>query len=500
MKKFFFYICILFFIYFLAAAYNNADWDLWARLAVGKIFFATRTVLKHDIFSYTETNPLWIDHEWLSGVIFYFLADKFGDIGLSGLKIFLMFSIFLCVFKTNRLKFPDQNPYRPIFYMFFLFSIVGGFLTTIQSHCFTFAFFALWIYLLELVKNGDDRLIWIFPATMIIWANLHGGFPAGLGVLLLFAIGEFFSKRPFKKYLLAFGISCLTTLINPYGWKYLPYMFNAITMKRPFLTEWMPLDLFGNFKTAYGFKIFAIITGFSLIYSFLKNKKEISHSESFILLATFFVSLEHIVNNTLFTIAAASYITGNFYLIFNDLGSKFKKQLEIPTKIATFVIYFLILIFGVAIIHFAPLKIKANNTTFPVKAVKFIQDNKLGGNLLVLYNWGSYALWRLYPQNLVAIDGRYDGVYPEKVISEVARFHYDGSNWGDLLNNHHTDIMLINKDYQVYNNLIQMENWKIVYQDKISAVFVPTTMNKDWKFPDKNYFEDKEKFKTRILE
>jgi len=500
MKKFLFYICILFFIYFLTVAYNNADWDLWARLAVGKIFFATGKILKHDIFAYTPTNPIWIDHEWLSGVVFYFLADKFGDIGLSLLKIFLLFATFLCVFKTNQLKFPDQNHYRPIFYMLFLFSIIGGFLTTIQSHCFTFAFFALWIYLLELVNKGNARIIWIFPATMLLWTNLHGGFPAGLGIVALYAIGEFLHKKEYKKYLIILGFSGMTILVNPYGWKYLPYMFNAITMKRPFLTEWLPLSLFENFKIAYGFKIFVIITVISGIYIFIKKCKSLSLSESLILLAAFFVSLQHIVNNTFFTIAAASYMTGNFYLIFNELGSKFKKYLELPNKIATFIIYFLVLSLGIATIHFYPLKIKANNNVFPVKAVKFIQDNNLSGNLLVLFNWGSYALWKLYPQNLVAVDGRYDGVYSEEVISEIARFHYDGKNWGDLLNNHHTDIMLINKNYQVYNNLIQMDNWKIVYQDKISAVFVPTTLNKNWKFPDESYFEDTEKYKTRILE
>ncbi len=48
-----------------------ADADIWHRLAVGKIFFQTGWVLKHDIFSYALTKPVWVDHEWGSGVIFW---------------------------------------------------------------------------------------------------------------------------------------------------------------------------------------------------------------------------------------------------------------------------------------------------------------------------------------------------------------------------------------------------------------------------------------------
>ena len=525
-----FFLSILLIIYFLIAGHNNADWDLWARLAVGKIFFTTGHILKQDIFAYTQTKPIWIDHEWLSGVVFYYLVDKFGDLGLSLLKAVLMFSVFFSIFKLNQLKFPEQNHYRIIYYAFFLYAILFGFLTTVQSHCFTFAFFALWMYLFELIKRGNNRLIWIFPATMVLWANLHGGFFAGLGLVFLYTIGEAINRRKFAKYIVILGVSTLATLINPYGIKYLPYLIEAVTMKRPFLTEWMPLNLFGSFSVAFGFKIFALFTLFSLLYVLMKRQKEINWSEILILCATFWVSLQHIMHNIFFIIAAAGYITGYLHQAFdfcttviarrvadstrqskllnrllrqcfapprNDTSSKIKTGIK---SLTDFIIYSLIILIGTLTIHFVPLKVKVDNKQFPVRAVKFIQQNNLSGNLLVLFNWGSYALWQLHPQCLVAVDGRYDGVYPESLISEVARFHYVGKNWNELMTKYHTDIILMNTDYAVYNKLIMLDDWRVVYKDDTSAVFIPITKNREhWIMPDEKFDINNQKFKTRIL-
>ncbi|EKE03665.1 MAG: hypothetical protein ACD_20C00172G0018 [uncultured bacterium] len=81
-KEYLFYIAILVLVWVYLITFNEFDFDLWARLAVGKIFFETGWILKNDIFSYTITKPIWVDHEWGSGVVFYFLANHFGDVGL----------------------------------------------------------------------------------------------------------------------------------------------------------------------------------------------------------------------------------------------------------------------------------------------------------------------------------------------------------------------------------------------------------------------------------
>ena len=120
--------------------------------------------------------------------------------------------------------------------------------------------------------------------------------------------------------------------------------------------------------------------------------------------------------------------------------------------------------------------------------------------MLVLFNWGSYALWKLYPQNKVAVDGRYEEVYKNSLIDEVARFHYAQPNWDGLLKNYHTDVMLIPLDYKdLYKKITELNDWVIVYKDDVAAVLVPKSKSKQhWTKIPKKFNPAKEKFISNI--
>ena len=100
MKRVLFCLSLTLIVYVLTFVINMPDYDLWARLAVGSIFFQTGHVLKHDIFSYLPTKPLWVDHEWGSGVVFYLLAKYMGEWGIFALKAAIILAIFVLIIKT----------------------------------------------------------------------------------------------------------------------------------------------------------------------------------------------------------------------------------------------------------------------------------------------------------------------------------------------------------------------------------------------------------------
>ena len=80
-RQFIIYLLIFIFVTFLAVFQYDYDYDLFARLEVGEIFFKLKTVLLQDPFSYTPTHT-WYDHEWGSGVVFYFILKYFKPIGI----------------------------------------------------------------------------------------------------------------------------------------------------------------------------------------------------------------------------------------------------------------------------------------------------------------------------------------------------------------------------------------------------------------------------------
>ena len=85
----------------------------------------------------------------------------------------------------------------------------------------------------KLRKNYSTKLIWLIPPIVILWNNLHGGVVSGLGLIFMYIVGEFLSKRPWKKYFALLAISTPLLIINPYGLKYLDFLFSATTTGIP---------------------------------------------------------------------------------------------------------------------------------------------------------------------------------------------------------------------------------------------------------------------------
>ena len=102
---------------------------------------------------------------------------------------------------------------------------------------------------------------------------------------------------------------------------------------------------------------------------------------------------------------------------------------------------------------------------YPVGAVNYIEKHHLTGKLLTSFNWGEFLLWTLYPQCLVAIDGRYETVYPEKIVKEYFDFYYGRSNWRQFLEDYPPDMILLPKSLKIYNLLRKDPGWRLSYED-----------------------------------
>src|ERR1019366_4882519 len=207
MKRAIHYLLIATAVYVVTFLTNIPDLDLWARLAVGSIFFQTGHVLRHDILSYLPTKDLWIDHEWGSGVVLYGFAKYLGQYGIFILKALLIYSIFLTILKTINTREGKRSP-SVLFYVFLGWALFPGIGSLLRSQMFTYLFFILWIYGLERVRKKERKIFWLFPCTMLFWVNLNGGFVAGIGLVFLYAAGDLLNRKSPLPYLLI-GLSLL---------------------------------------------------------------------------------------------------------------------------------------------------------------------------------------------------------------------------------------------------------------------------------------------------
>jgi tetratricopeptide (TPR) repeat protein len=125
--------------------------------------------------------------------------------------------------------------------------------------------------------------------------------------------------------------------------------------------------------------------------------------------------------------------------------------------------------------------IKANN--YPDGAVRFIEQNRIQGNMFNPYVWGGYLMWSLYPDYKVFIDGR--GLIGDVFFEEVKVMDaYTGNiaglpAWKAYLNAYNVNFIVT---YSVGNftgrlvplvpALLHDPEWHLVYFDNISLIFV----------------------------
>ena len=384
------------------------DNDLWSRLLVGSSIIDGFTIIKQDIFSYLPTH-IWYDHEWGASVFIYGFFKLFHEYGLLLLKCILVLGIMLLTFGTIKLREPKHaSPFNILPYVFSMmagFYVFGG---TVRCHLFTFFFFTLFIYILENVRLKNFKHWWIMPLIMLFWSNIHGGCVSGIGLLVMYAIGEKLNKKPVGFYIKALIASCLVTFINPWGIGYVIFLLKATTMSRDIILEWRGSFEQSGIKPYLFFKLYFIFMCFIGLSAFIKkliNKEQIDKTKIILLLATMYLSVAHIKHQPFFTITWLIFLYDDIYYVLGDFcrkilnkiptmnESKINKLIIFKEAFAYFIVIWFTLIFYTS--YTRPLTI--TTTAYPYYAIEFIKLNNLTGKLFINFDWGSYAEYKLFP-------------------------------------------------------------------------------------------------------
>jgi len=456
-----------------------ADADLWGYLAFGRLFWETGRFPYHDVFTYVPTLHPWVYHEWLTGVLFYPIYQSAGAAGLQLLKYGLGLATLGLVYLTARKRGAGQL--AAVLGVFLIHNLFRLGYSPVRAQIFTYFFFSLTFFLLESARLSERRRgLWFLPPIMVVWCNLHGGFLAGLGLIFLYALGETLSRRRSRPYWLILVLAGAVTLINPYGFRYLTYLFHAISMPRPQITEWFSVyQAYRSGANRGPLLYFLLLNIFAVIW--WRRAREVTAGLALALTA--YLGWRHLRHQVFFLILLGAYLPGLLSGYLEDLRSRPRLLAcwhrlggRIPVAVAGIVV---VLIWGI-FLRAAPLTLKlppapvaASESPFyyPLGALDYIHTHQLAGKILVHFDWGEYLIWDLSPQCLVALDGRFETVYPATVIKEYFDFISGAPNWGQFLRNYSPDLILIDSRTRIYNLLLAEPKWQKLYVDGGSALF-----------------------------
>ncbi len=461
---------------------HAADPDLWGYLAFARLFFETGKFPYQDVFAYLPTLEQWVYHEWLTGVLLLPLYSWGGAAGLQVLKYgFGLATVFL-VYLTARLRHAD--PAAIILVLLLVQALLALGYSPVRAQVFTYFFFALTLYLLESARQtgGWRRLAWLIPIQMV-WANLHGGFLAGLGLIVLYLLGALVARQRVRPYAAALLLAAPASLVNPYGLDYWRYLWQAVTMPRPEITEWVSLlGAYQRGKFGPEFFNFIAVGAFTCVFLYWRRLSDLT--VWVVLGLLFLLGLKHLRHQVFFYLAAGAFLPAVLTPFLQDLAaSRFQAwwqpgwaRAALGLAVAGLITYQ-----GYAIVRQDPLSLKfpplpvANSKTeiyYPVQALALIKREGLSGPLLTEFNWGEYLIWELYPQCRVSLDGRFETVYPHDVCQAYFTFLDGKEGWREFLATYPPRLILIDSRSPLARLLKQEPTFREIFQDGGSILFL----------------------------
>jgi hypothetical protein len=473
---------LLFFLVYSSAIYYFsfilADPDLWGHILFGKEIFLSGSIPGVDPYSYTAYGHAWINHEWISEVLMWITFNTFGSPGLLIGKMFIgiiVVSIILIICFNRKVSYLSYG----IVGVASVFIISPGFM--VRPHLVTFLCASLFFMVIYFYIEKRKNILWLLPLIMIFWVNSHGGFIIGAGILPVIFLLEYLNCHlklkditHLRKFVTWGLLTEAAVLINPYGYNLLIFIYDTITLPRS-ISEWEPVTLFDF--SYLRLKIFSIC----VILAFFFKRHENRYWEIGVILFSLIFAFIHQRHTPIFAIFAAPFLIEKFSMIEHTFNIS-QKGLSVFSR--STLSLFLVFIIGYQLAVTADKHIKTrfniivNPEVYPVFAVQFLKDNNIKGNLLVPFDWGEYTIWKLYPDNRVSIDGRFDTVYPIDVIND----HFNGASreeaWQSLLGKYPTDIVLTTRNPFSQRMITEpSDGWLYLYSDNMSIIFLKKNEN-----------------------
>ncbi|WP_417395575.1 hypothetical protein [Gimesia chilikensis] len=484
----FFSVCVLSLAFVLFSSMPLWHTDIWGHLAYGRLIWETGSIPDFAPFMPLASGMSFIDTAWLSQIT----AFKMFDIaGVAGIKFLYAAAITACM--TLLLYRVQQRTGSFVWSML----CVAGFLLCDWKQlgivrpqlagllCFVTLFFFM-------TSPTWKKANWVLiPLLFIFWANLHGSFPVGLGLIGCFLVGRAvdvsWKARNWKamlgdsgtrRYLILLEVSAIAVLLNPYGLQLYSEVFSfSSNSNLADLIEWNPLTL-----RMYQGKTAALIALLLVIASRFTPRR-ISTTEV-LLLVGLGVSAMWSSRMIIWWAPVAAY----YLAIHGAAICRWKlKRLADPSggkvfcagkwtivSIGMVWICFAITPMGSFMLHGKLVDFKRSVSEYtPIGAVEYLKEKQIQGQLFNSMELGDYLLWA-GPENLNIFANSHVHLLPREVWNHYLRISNRAGDTEELLDRYgvKTIVLDLPRRESLMKSLTKEGVWRVGYKDGRSVVLL----------------------------
>jgi len=408
--------------------------DLGRHLRLGEIIWQTAQVPDTNPFSFTQPDFPFVNHHWLSEVLFFGVWSAAGLAGLLGLKIVLLLSAVGLSF----LAIPRRGwPARIALLLAILVFIER---TEVRPEALSFALLGLYLCVLYHARYAaPERVVpaslWLLPFAQLLWVNFHIYFFVGPFLFAVFALDRLLAGTTTgqRRRLIAVGVAIgIATLANPRGlWGALEpftilgdYGYNVVE-NQPLLSL---RGYIGSNLSITSFYASALLLVGTSVFSLAQPRRRLFElvSAAFFLYAGF----RMLRNLPLYALGTLPILALQLEDLGAAVGARWRPGLARVAPAAR-ALASIAVVGGAALVGM----LLAQNRLYPALgsakefglsvpnggqlAVDFNEQHRIRGPMFNNYDIGGYLIWQL-PEEPVFVDNRPEA-YPTRFLQQVYR-------------------------------------------------------------------------------
>lgn len=447
------------------------DPDLWWHARTGQLILATHHLPTTDPYSFTVHGQPWMAYEWGGEVLLGWVSRIGGVRALDFLLIALGAAVMIALYVLGTIR---SGKSKAGFLAAALLLPLATPSFTLRPQMLGYLFLVFTLIALELFRQGKRWAAWTLPALMLAWVNAHGSFIIGLGVIFLYWICGLmeFRKRGIeakrwspkdRRSLSLIFLLCLAVLpITPYGTRLAAYPFN-MAFSQPLnvasIQEWQSMP----FQAAAAKMFLVIVLAFFVLQMAFDFRWRIEELVLFVgSVALACVHRRFVLIFVPFTVPLLAVVAARWMDTYHRQKDKYVLNAVLMAGVAA------------AMVHYFPTRAKLDSKVaeeFPVHAVDYLRQHPVRGPMFDNYNFGGYLVGAGYS---TFIDGRGD-LFERGGVFEDYMSLVDLKPGGlDALRRYQIQSCLIKRDEPLATALLASPDWKRVYADNVSVLFVRT--------------------------
>jgi hypothetical protein len=457
------------------------DLDFWWLLAGGRYLVETGRFLTTDPFSATAQGAEWLNHAWGFELVLYGVyraAGMTGVVLLQGIAAAAAFGVLYGLLRRDGL---GRGWALGLLALGAL--ATHGFWTP-RPQLVTYLLLAVVCRLVADYQAGRAGRLWWLPVLTALWANLHGGFLAGPGLVALCAAGELAGwalgdaagragglarARALAGWSLA---SLAAAVVNPFHFRALLFPLAVLgdRQAQAWITEWQPLA-FGHPQVL----VLELLLGLALVIG-LATPRPLPWRDLVVLLPMVHLGLQAVRNTPLLVIVATPIVGravgATAAAHWRGLPALARQGVALGAAVLVLSASSLLVGSGDPVRVWTVLRPGFGVApSLPADAVAFLRQHGRRGAVLNEYNWGGYLIWQLYPEFRVTMDGRLAVYGPERFREHLTVFEL-APGWQEALRRLAPDTALVRTGSPLVAAL-RASGWVVRYEDPGATVLDP---------------------------